>query len=146
MEATKALEKNPYWLLYDLIKNEERDGRAFVELIQAIKYYLDNEKDVQSKIDSNVKGISASSTGKSSIKTVGKKGSPEEIKYDLEVKNEELMRSRESIQTLKDIIIALVCYIEIENYRKEKRQFYKYTLDRLTRYDEEVCQSISKVW
>ena len=25
----KITSTNPYWLLYDLIKNEERDGRAF---------------------------------------------------------------------------------------------------------------------
>lgn len=27
--------KNPYWLIYDLIKLEERDGQAFLEAIQS---------------------------------------------------------------------------------------------------------------
>jgi len=32
----KITSTNPYWLLYDLIKNEERDGRAFEELLKSI--------------------------------------------------------------------------------------------------------------
>lgn len=39
--------RNPYWLLYDLIKNEERDGRAFVELLYSIEYYGDKARDYQ---------------------------------------------------------------------------------------------------
>ncbi len=35
---------NPFWLLYDLIKNEERDGRAFVELLQSIEFYGDKAR------------------------------------------------------------------------------------------------------
>jgi len=30
---------NPYWLLYDLIKHEERDGKAFLESVKAIEDY-----------------------------------------------------------------------------------------------------------
>ena len=56
------------------------------------------------------------------------------------------MKYKESIQTLRDIIIALVCFVEIENYKKEKKQFYKYTLNKLTKYDENVSQVAIKVW
>ena len=65
---------NPYWLIYDLIKNEERDGRAFVEVIDAVEHYASKGKNVQGKIDSNVKGIGESSAGKKGIKNIAKKG------------------------------------------------------------------------
>lgn len=49
------------------------------------------------------------------------------------------MKEKDQIQTLKDIIIALVAFIEIENYKLSKRQFYIYTLKKLAKYDENVC-------
>ena len=36
--------RNPFWMLYDLIKNEERDGRAFMELLYSIEYYGDKAR------------------------------------------------------------------------------------------------------
>ena len=39
--------RNPFWMLYDLIKNEERDGRAFMELLFSIEYYGDKARDYQ---------------------------------------------------------------------------------------------------
>ena len=105
-------------------------------MLKAIDYYADKGKEVQSKIDSNVKGISESSSGKVGLKTLTMKGTPEEIKYQLEVENEALMKDKERIQTLRDIIIALVSFIEIHNYKESKRQFYIYTMRKLTNYDK----------
>jgi hypothetical protein len=31
------MSQNPFWLLYDLTKHEERDGKAFLEGIKAIE-------------------------------------------------------------------------------------------------------------
>ena len=42
-------------------------------------------KDIQGKIESNLKGISEASAGKKNIKTMGMKGTADEIKYQLEV-------------------------------------------------------------
>lgn len=81
--AIKTAETNPYWILYDLIKNEERDGRAFVELIKSIELYTDRAKEVQGRIETNVKGISETTAGKKTIKTIGMKGTADEIKYQL---------------------------------------------------------------
>jgi hypothetical protein len=76
VEISKVLNKNPYWLLYDLIKNEERDGRAFAELIDTIDHYAERAKDVQGKIDTNVKGISEAGTKKPNMKILTMKGTP----------------------------------------------------------------------
>jgi hypothetical protein len=43
-DAGALVARNPYWLLYDLIKNEERDGRAFIELLRSIEYYGDQAR------------------------------------------------------------------------------------------------------
>jgi hypothetical protein len=72
----KILQGNPYWLLYDLIKNEERDGRAFAELIKSIEQYAEKTREVEGKIETNVKGISGTTAGKVTIKTIGMKGTP----------------------------------------------------------------------
>ena len=55
--------------------------------MNSLDYYSEKGKDVQSKIDSNVKGISEAGSGKINIKNLTKKGTPEEIKYQLEVEN-----------------------------------------------------------
>ena len=77
---TKA---NPYWMLYDLIKNEERDARAFIQLLYSIEYYGSMAKDYESKIINNIKGISDTSQDKLSLKTLTMEGTPEEKKYQL---------------------------------------------------------------
>lgn len=33
------LAHNPYWLLYDLMRHEERDGNSFLETIKAVPTY-----------------------------------------------------------------------------------------------------------
>jgi hypothetical protein len=38
-KTVDSLRRNPYWLLYDLVKREERDGCAFLECRQAIEFY-----------------------------------------------------------------------------------------------------------
>jgi hypothetical protein len=69
--------RNPFWLLYDLIKNEERDGRAFMELLYSIEYYGDKAKDYHEKIESNVKEIGDAASGKKNIKSLIMKGTNE---------------------------------------------------------------------
>jgi len=49
-DAKALVARNPYWLLYDLIKNEERDGKAFIDLLRTIEYYGDRAREYQSKI------------------------------------------------------------------------------------------------
>jgi hypothetical protein len=36
--------RNPYWLLYDQLKNEERDDRTFIELLRSIECYGDQTR------------------------------------------------------------------------------------------------------
>ena len=52
------------------------------------------------------------------------KRSNSEQKYKLEVQNETLKKEKESAECLMDIIIALVAYIEIERFKREKTKFY----------------------
>lgn len=49
--------------------------------------------------------------GRSNIKSVTSKGTKEEVKYKLEVENEELKKEKDLLFTLLDIISALVIYI-----------------------------------
>jgi len=65
---------NPYWGIYDLLKNEERDAKAFVELIQSIQFYANKENFIQGKIETNIKGINDAAQGKRNIKTLTMKG------------------------------------------------------------------------
>lgn len=52
------------------------------------------------------------------------KGTTEEIKFQLEVENENLKKEKDRSQTLRDIVTAVVAFIEIEQYRESKRIFY----------------------
>ena len=56
------------------------------------------------------------------------------------------MKEKDSIQTLRDIIIALVAFIEIENYKVSKRHFYTYTMKKLAKYDENVTEVALQIW
>ena len=82
--------RNPFWWLYDLIKNEERDVRAFGELIKSIEHYGIKGKELQNKIESNIKGIGDAAGGKKNMRTLVMKGTHDEIKYQLEVENDKL--------------------------------------------------------
>ena len=41
--AYDVCRKNPFWILYDLLKHEERDGKAFIESFNAIEA-IENKK------------------------------------------------------------------------------------------------------
>jgi len=45
------------------------------------------------------------------------KGTTDEIKYQLEIENQVLKKEKEYTQILKDIVIALVAFIEIKQYK-----------------------------
>lgn len=45
--------KNPYWILYDLLKHEERDGKAFIESFAAIESIENKKSSIESKIKEN---------------------------------------------------------------------------------------------
>lgn len=50
---TNLCSKNPYWLIYDLVKYEDRDGEAFMAAIES-RTKLENKKaDIESKIRDN---------------------------------------------------------------------------------------------
>ena len=78
MVVKVSLKQNPYWLLYDLIKHEERDSKAFIEAIQAIEAYENKKYELELKISSNNKTIN---------ELVLEKKSSSEQKYRLEVQN-----------------------------------------------------------
>lgn len=141
-----AVTRNPYWLLYDLIKNEERDGRAFMELLYSIEHYGDKARDIQGKIESNIKGISEASAGKKNLKTLTMKGTTDEIKYQLEVENESLKKEKDQSQTLRDIVTALVAFVEIAEYRQAKKKFYDTVLLKLVSNELLFMDRVSTVW
>lgn len=58
--------QNPYWLLYDLTKHEERDGKAFLESIRAIEQYENKKYELEVKISENNKAINELIQGKKS--------------------------------------------------------------------------------
>lgn len=53
----ESLKQNPFWLLYDLIKHEERDSKAFLETITAMEAYENKKYEIELKISENNKAI-----------------------------------------------------------------------------------------
>lgn len=53
----QILKNNPYWLLYDLIRHEERDSKAFLESIAAVELYENKKYELDLKISENNKAI-----------------------------------------------------------------------------------------
>lgn len=62
------------------------------------------------------------------------------------MENEELKKEKESIQCLTDIIIALVGFIEIDRFKKEKSTFYINMLKKLGGYEINQVQNMHEVW
>jgi hypothetical protein len=56
------------------------------------------------------------------------------------------MKEKEQTQTLRDIVVALVAFIEINNYKTSKRQFYQYTIGKLAAYDSHFTDIALKIW
>jgi len=80
--AKIVTKKNPYWLIYDLIKLEQRDGQvyplptqAFLESIQSGRSLTVKKEDIDIKINENEREISDITMGKSTFKSVISRGS-----------------------------------------------------------------------
>ena len=84
--------------------------------------------------------------GKTNIKSVTSKGTKEEIKYKLEVENEELKKEKNLLFTLSDIISALIVYIEIPAYQKGKVKFYNKTIQKIGGFELNAVQIQADVW
>jgi hypothetical protein len=47
---------------------------------------------------------------------------------------------------LRDIVTALVAFVEVEQYRASKRQFYLSSLAKLSKLEHNFAQGVSVVW
>jgi hypothetical protein len=77
--------------------------------------------------------------------TMGRKTNSE-LKYKLEVENEQLKKEKEEVELLTDIIIALVAFIEIDRFKREKSLFYENVLRKLGGYEINQLQNMAEVW
>ena len=77
--------KNPFWLLYDMLKHEQRDGKAFMEMIKSRENLESKRHSLEVKIRENEKSILELGEGKKNMKTMASKSSNDEIKYKLEM-------------------------------------------------------------
>lgn len=47
---------------------------------------------------------------------------------------------------MRDIIVALVCFIEIPEYKASKKMFYEYTLRKWTAFEDVFSSKAAKIW
>ena len=62
------------------------------------------------------------------------------------MENEGLKKDKELSESLRDIIVALVCFIEIPEYKVSKKMFYEYTLRKWTNFEEGFTSKAIKIW
>ena len=77
---------------------------------------------------------------------VKKKSFSEQQKYKLQSELEELKKEKDTILMLCDIISALTVYIEIENYKTSKINFYHNTLKKLGGFEINNAQIEAEIW
>lgn len=73
--------------------------------------------------------------------TLGKK-SNSQTKYKLEVENQNLKKQKENVQLLTDIIIALVGFVEMDRFKREKAELYVNFLKKLGGYEINQVQNM----
>lgn len=110
------------------------------------EHYEKKKAEIESCINENTQAISEISMGKKNLKTFTGKGTPEEIKFKLEVENETLKRQKENTAILVDIITALIAHIEIHKYKQAKNRFYKNVLLKLSGYELSQVQNYGEIW
>jgi hypothetical protein len=64
----------------------------------------------------------------------------------LEVETEELKKEKEQTQMLRDIVTALVAFVEIEQYKIFKRDFYLTTVRKLTKIESNFSEELTIIW
>lgn len=84
--------------------------------------------------------------GKSTFKSVMTRGSREEIKYRLEQENKDLVKDRDNLIVLTDIVSALQAYITIDHYKLAKKRFYVNTLKKISGYEINFVQNMVDIW
>ena len=58
------------------------------------------------------------------------------------MENENNKKEKEAVECLMDIIIALLAYIEIDRFKREKTQFYQNFLRKLGGYEISMVQNV----
>jgi hypothetical protein len=84
--------------------------------------------------------------GKSTFKSITSRGSRDEIKYRLEHETKELVKDRDNLMVLTDIVSALQAYITIDQYKLAKKSFYMNTLKKITGYEINFVQNMVDIW
>ena len=57
-----------------------------------------------------------------------------------------MKKEKEAVQCLTDIIIALVAFVEMERFKREKSLFYVNMLKKLGGYEINQVQNMHEVW
>jgi hypothetical protein len=131
--AVAALKHNPYWLIYDIMKLEERDGEAMIAAIKDKDLLEERAKQIEFKIRENETEIHSVATGGKTLKSMITKGSKEDYKTKLQTENQALTHERENVGVLIDIISALLAHITIDQYTVSKKSLYYTRLKKLIR-------------
>jgi hypothetical protein len=79
-------------------------------------------------------------------KSITSRGSRDEIKYRLEHETKELVKDRDNLMVLTDIVSALQAYITIDQYKLAKKSFYMNTLKKITGYEINFVQNMVDIW
>lgn len=80
------------------------------------------------------------------MKSMSSKNSNDEIKYKLEMQTEELKKQKNFLANLLDIITALIVFVEIPTFKKQKIEFYQNVLKRIGGFEINSVQICGEVW
>lgn len=112
-----AVRNNPFWLLSDLIKLEQKDCHAFLETMDAIDQINHKRLDCEQQIRAYELEIDELAMGKSTVSSMTTRKSKEEVKHLIEEKNKKCIHEKHNYIALAEMVAVLISYIEIDNYK-----------------------------
>ncbi|CAD8163391.1 unnamed protein product [Paramecium octaurelia] len=140
------LQQNEFQSLYQEIKKESKQVRAFLEtMIQREKYeqqkvfYEQKQKELQIQLQEVL-------AGKSSIKNLFSTTKKEDQIAKLQVQIDQVCKDIENMQFICDILTVLLGYIEIDKFKLEKQQNYYRLAKSLIQYEIQLNQATEEFW
>ncbi|CAD8077497.1 unnamed protein product [Paramecium sonneborni] len=140
------LQLNEFQSLYQEIKKESKQVRAFLEtMTQREKYeqqkvfYEQKQKELQIQLQEVL-------AGKASIKNIFSTTKKEDQIAKLQFQIDQVCKDIENMQFICDILTVLLGYIEIDKFKLEKQQNYYRLAQSLIKYEIQLSQASEEFW
>ncbi|CAD8050103.1 unnamed protein product [Paramecium sonneborni] len=134
--------------LYDYIRQELKDIKAFHQSLKIKKEYEEQKKKLEAKQLETQQELNNLNDGKNPnfFKNIFNKQTPEQLKSHLNILIQTNQNDLDNLSNLIDIMQAIIGFIEIERFQDMKLKFYSILIKQVQELEERVINEQIQYW